>query len=459
MHPTAMKNARLFFETYAINPGVVVDIGAQDVNGSLKQVCPAFMSYIGVDCASAPGVDIVLEDPYQLPFQNDSVEIVVSSSCFEHSEMFWLLFLEIIRILKPDGLFYLNAPSSWPFHKSPQDCYRFFPDSGNALAKWGRRSGYNTIVLEHYTNFSDYVCVFLKDQGFVDRHPRRIIEGLKEFSCGGLYPDLETLFIADDSEQHKSYAPQLFQSRFDLLPAKNETVSTEPIPQEIPEHGWKIIEFVKPYTMTTAQRVANVINAVDYVVANRIDGAFVECGVWRGGCSMAAACALLLKESADRELFLYDTFEGMSPPSEHDIRIENGISASELLAVHEKGPENHIWAYAPIEDVKSNLDRTTYPKHKMHFTKGKVEDTIPAVLPGPIAILRLDTDWYESTLHELKHLYPLLVRGGVLILDDYGCWAGARKAVDEYFAGLRVKPELIQINDNCGSTAFYAILP
>src|SRR5262245_50561319 len=112
MHTTAMENGRRFFSTYLREGAVtVVDIGSQDVNGSLRTVCPGHAKYVGVDFAAGQGVDIVIQDPYKLPFDAASVDVVVSSSCFEHSEFFWVLFLELLRVLKPAGLLYLNAPS------------------------------------------------------------------------------------------------------------------------------------------------------------------------------------------------------------------------------------------------------------------------------------------------------------------------------------------------------------
>ena len=213
MHASAMNNGKLFFDTYVKKLGevTVVDIGAQDVNGSLRQVCPSNAKYIGVDFAKARGVDVVLDDPYKLPFEDNSIDVIVSSSCFEHSEMFWLLFLEIVRILKPEGLFYLNAPSFCGFHRYPVDCYRFFPDSGNALAKWGSRNGFNTIVLEHYTMVSDYVCIFLKDLRCLENHPNRIIHSIREYSCGGMHPNLDTFIFPNDlqGKKYTHYAPQL----------------------------------------------------------------------------------------------------------------------------------------------------------------------------------------------------------------------------------------------------------
>ena len=201
MHPTAMTHGSLFFQAYATKfpSAVVVDIGAQDVNGSLKTVCPPNCNYIGVDFAAAKGVDIVLQDPYQLPFEDGSVDIVVSSSCFEHSEMFWLLFLEILRILKPNGLFYLNVPSNGSFHRFPVDCWRFYPDSGNALVVWAKHNNYSSVLLESFTGrqsmtgnasldqWNDYIAIFLKESAAISEFPDRIIHHFRDIDNGYLH--------------------------------------------------------------------------------------------------------------------------------------------------------------------------------------------------------------------------------------------------------------------------------
>jgi hypothetical protein len=137
-------------------------------------------------------------------------------------------------------------------------------------------------------------------------------------------------------------------------------------------------------------------------------------------------------QKTNHQIFLYDTFEGMSEPSEKDADLL-GKGAKQLLNQSEKTTEDIMWCYAPIEDVKKNIESTGYPSQQVNYIKGKVEETIPQTMPGEIAILRLDTDWYESTYHELKYLFPKLVKGGVLIIDDYGHWQGAREAVDQYF--------------------------
>jgi hypothetical protein len=194
----------------------------------------------------------------------------------------------------------------------------------------------------------------------------------------------------------------------------------------------EIVARVDPFTMTSLARRASLLGAVDHVVRHGIAGDFVECGVWRGGSMMAVALALIARGDTSRDLYLYDTFEGMSEPTAAD-RSASGESAQAQLERTERG--EGVWCEAGIEDVQANVYSTGYPKERIHFVKGKVEDTIPATLPRRIALLRLDTDWYESTRHELVHLYPLLSRNGILIIDDYGHWQGARQAVDEYFAG------------------------
>jgi O-methyltransferase len=146
---------------------------------------------------------------------------------------------------------------------------------------------------------------------------------------------------------------------------------------------------------------------------------------------MAAALTLLRLGISDRDIYLYDTFAGMPPPSDADT-TRSGERAADLLA---QGDESsHIWAIASLDDVRAAVLSVGYPEERIHFVEGLVEATLPETAPAEISLLRLDTDWYRSTKHELEHLYPRIAPGGVLILDDYGHWQGARRAVDEYLA-------------------------
>jgi O-methyltransferase len=226
---------------------------------------------------------------------------------------------------------------------------------------------------------------------------------------------------------HPRFALQRLRAKDDAPPEPEQHA----FPLDFDEADKELYRRVGPYTMTTPPRVYALVRAVEYVAARGVPGAIVECGVWRGGSMMAAALTLLRLGVSDRELYLYDTFAGMSPPTEVDT-TRSGERAADLLA---QGDESsHIWAIASLDDVRAAILSVGYSEERIHFVEGLVEETLPATAPQEIALLRLDTDWYRSTKHELEHLYPRLVPGGVLILDDYGHWQGARRAVDEYLA-------------------------
>lgn len=192
MHDTAMLYGRAFFDTYVANDSniVIVDIGGANVNGSLRSVAPPQCHYIGVDFAPEHGVDVVITDPYEFPFDNQSVDVIVSSSCFEHSEFFWLAFNEMLRILKPDGLIMINVPSNGAFHRFPVDCWRFYPDSGIALQNWGRRNGFPVTMLESFTGvqrgdiWNDFVAVFVGNETHVDNYPQRMTPAIGRYTNG-----------------------------------------------------------------------------------------------------------------------------------------------------------------------------------------------------------------------------------------------------------------------------------
>ena len=204
------------------------------------------------------------------------------------------------------------------------------------------------------------------------------------------------------------------------------------VPFDVEEDFKEIHRRAQPFSMVSPERLYATYQAIKYVEANQIEGDVVECGVWKGGNSMVMALTLLNCGSKSRNIYLYDTFEGMVEPGEKDIDHRGRHSRGEWQK-HQSSDVNQ-WCYSPVEEVKQNMASTGYPGDKVHFIKGKVEDTIPARMPEKIAVLRLDTDWYESTLHELTHLFPLLADRGVLLIDDYGHWKGQKEAVDSYFA-------------------------
>jgi len=208
-----------------------------------------------------------------------------------------------------------------------------------------------------------------------------------------------------------------------------------------------LCEEVGPYTMTSPVAIVTLAEAVRDLTRRGITGAYVECGVWRGGSMMAIARTLLTLGRGDAELYLFDTFEGMTPPGPHDVS-RSGRSAAALLNEDRNRHDSLLWARAPLEAVQAAMASVGYPDEHLHYVKGRVEDTVPAQAPERIALLCLDTDWYESTQHELDHLYPRLQPGGMLIIDDYGWWGGCRKATDEYFDSHGHLPFLARVDDS-----------
>jgi O-methyltransferase len=225
---------------------------------------------------------------------------------------------------------------------------------------------------------------------------------------------------------------------FDLV----RSSQSDPFPGDFDEDAVEIIRAVSPYTMTNAQSQFALIEATRYVVLANIPGSIVECGVWRGGSMMAVAHTLKRLGRDDRDLYLFDTYEGMPRPGDVDIS-RDGSPALRWFERHRTADDTSDWAYASIEEVQRNLAGTAYNPTRLKFIKGKVEDTIPRFAPTQLSLLRLDTDWYESTRHELVHLFPRLAVGGVLIIDDYGFWQGCKKAADEYFAENNTEPILL----------------
>ena len=198
-----------------------------------------------------------------------------------------------------------------------------------------------------------------------------------------------------------------------------------------------ILDEVRPFTLTSEARLLATMDAVDYVIGNDIPGALVECGVWKGGSVLAMMRVLQRRGTIDRHVYLYDTFQGMTEPSEFDVSPFGEPALDTWRREEAAGRLPWDWAFDPnlfnLGAVQQLVLSTGYPPDLVHFVVGPVEETLPGRAPDSIAVLRLDTDWYESTRQEMEHLYPLVSPGGVLIIDDYGHWEGARRAVDEYF--------------------------
>ena len=209
---------------------------------------------------------------------------------------------------------------------------------------------------------------------------------------------------------------------------------------DISEESKRIYQACLPYTMISLERTDAIVASIEYLCKNNIPGDIVECGVWRGGAMYAAAQALVARKCLNRKIFLFDMFDvqgifSTTNETEHDTNFL-GNSVAQAISTGLYKREDYLYQ---IEDVRSLLKSTGYPEENIVFKVGRVEDTLPDDEVKQVALLRLDTDWYESTIHELNHLYPKLVKDGVLLIDDYGHWVGCRKAVDEYISKNNLK--------------------
>jgi hypothetical protein len=201
----------------------------------------------------------------------------------------------------------------------------------------------------------------------------------------------------------------------------------------------KFVEYVKPYTITSYERIECLFNSLEYINQNNINGDYVECGVWKGGNIIGILKYLESKSDFICDVYLYDTFSGMTEPENVDTDL-NQIYAKDILY------RPNILCYSSLEEVKSNISNiVNYPAEKIKYIVGDVSETLldENNIPKQISLLRLDTDWYKSTKIELEILWDKLVDGGVLIIDDYGHWNGCKKAVDEFFMGKNYKFEKI----------------
>ena len=201
----------------------------------------------------------------------------------------------------------------------------------------------------------------------------------------------------------------------------------------------KIWEQTAPFTMISAERGYAICQALEHLEKNSINGDVVECGVWKGGACMLAARLIMARKYSSRKIWLYDTFEGMTEPTEDDIIAASGEPVSE------RSPEG--WWAVSREEVEKNIKSTGYEGSLWEIVKGDVCHTLDEQVPsGEIALLRLDTDWYESTKKEMEVLFPKLAKGGILLLDDYGHFKGAAKGVDDYFRDLGIVPLLQRVD-------------
>jgi len=211
----------------------------------------------------------------------------------------------------------------------------------------------------------------------------------------------------------------------------------------------ELYEGCKAFTMTSIERLYSLYKSIEYLCRSGIAGDLAECGVWRGGSCMLMARVLLGHRDTARRIFMYDTFAGHPrPDAEKDIDIWGNRAIDEWQRREASGTTRE-WGFASLAETRANLTSTGYPEDRLVFVEGMVEKTVPESGPERLALLRLDTDWYESARAALHHLYPRLVPGGILIIDDYGHYKGQRQAVDSYFREIGCAPLLHRIDYSC----------
>jgi len=200
------------------------------------------------------------------------------------------------------------------------------------------------------------------------------------------------------------------------------------------------------------------VEAILYCEKNKIPGSYVECGVFEGKHPMMACMTIIKNNYELRDVYLFDTFEGLTKPGKYDYSTKDPVYHMDNYTVIKEWERQQInentnrWCLCSLENVKKNMYMTGYPENKLHFIKGDVMKTLEDEknIPEQISILRLDTDWYESSKFELEKLYNKVSDGGVVILDDYFHWDGQRRATDEFFEENNIIKEVIRNNKQTG---------
>ena len=197
-------------------------------------------------------------------------------------------------------------------------------------------------------------------------------------------------------------------------------------------------------------------DAIKYILKNNIDGVIIECGVESGNFEHIWITELM-KNNAVRDIYMYDTFGGLVAPTKYDYTCKDAILYKMNKDEVYNTWKNHIiddktnsWCYTPLENVQNRLHSTGYPTEKLHYIVGDVMNTLSnrAGIPEKIAILRLDTDWYESSKFELEQMYDNVVSGGVIIFDDYYHWDGQRRATDDFFLSKNLNYIFVNMGNN-----------
>jgi len=210
----------------------------------------------------------------------------------------------------------------------------------------------------------------------------------------------------------------------------------------VDEYFRRLHDKYRETTIVSVEGLHQTYNAVRYISENNIPGSIVECGVFKGGCMAMMAEASTKFSKVPRDFYLFESFAGMTEPGPEDFRPKDPTTRDHVLDTfkRQQRDDHNEWVYSPLSEVKATLGRTAIPEDRFACVVGPVEDTLPYDGIGEIALLRLDTNWYSSTRHELQHLYDLVVEDGVIIVDDYKNWAGSRRAVEEFLEERKLSP-------------------
>jgi len=255
-------------------------------------------------------------------------------------------------------------------------------------------------------------------------------------------------------------APSAYLSNNSSSKPSSHMIHTPSVVNDFNRYTTKeLIPLMRTWSMVSQPMFEHALTAVQRVNAKNIAGDIVELGVWKGGMTMGMMF-VNQQHNQDRHFWLFDTFEGLPPPDSEKDGVKEKKMWHKFMNQDLKSSGHDFqegkWNYGNIEVVKNNVFYTGYPKEKIHFIQGKVEDTLPVTaLPEKIAILRLDTDWYASTAAEYKYLWDRLSPGGLLIVDDFCAWAGSRTATMEFFKDtLKLDAAEIQ-KEHGGDTCFF----
>jgi SAM-dependent methyltransferase len=397
---------------------------------------------------------IIEYDGHRLPFADKTFDIIFSSGVLEHVPHLEEFQEETRRVLKKGGIALHMMPSGyWSFWTILTHYPVTFQNARKAKRwpSWSElrqhRHGARGSLLSEMRYFSRaWWKRFFVTHGWsiIRTRSNRVFYSGNHWFAAKISWEMRTklryllgssynmFLLARDRETTPDFPPSPTPGAVQTVV---QSAATHESDFDITPDVLAIRERVAPFTMTGLEAVSALLDAVRHIRRHRIPGAIVECGVWKGGSMMAVALELQSAGETDRDLWLYDTFEGMPEPGEVDVD-HAGSKALDMFLENRTSPDASAWCDASIDEVRKNVTSTGYPTERIHLVKGKVEATIPAHAPDQIAILRLDTDWKESTAHELKHLYHRMPRGGIVIVDDYGYWRGARAAVDEFLATL-----------------------